>query len=100
MLVVLSACETALQAGVIGGLPPGEELVGLVGAFLESGASSVIASLWQVADASTARLFEAFYQALARSGRGEALRSAQRLLRQSMPHPFFWAPFVLVGDAR
>ena len=81
-------------------LSPWKNSALFIGAFLESGASSVIASLWQVADASTARLFEAFYQALARSGRGEALRSAQRLLRQSMPHPFFWAPFVLVGDAR
>jgi CHAT domain-containing protein/tetratricopeptide (TPR) repeat protein len=99
-LVVLSACETAVQTGLAGTLPAGEELVGLVAALLEAGASSVAASLWQVADASTAQLFDRFYRALRGSGRAGALREAQLELRKVKPHPFYWAPFVLVGDGR
>ncbi len=97
-LVVLSACQTAVQTGQRGELPAGEEFIGLVAALLEAGAASVVASLWSVADQSTAELMEGFYRALPREGRGQALRSAQRALRQKHAHPFFWAPFVLVGD--
>jgi CHAT domain-containing protein len=56
--------------------------------------------LWQVADASTAQLFDRFYRALRGSGRAGALREAQLELRKVKPHPFYWAPFVLVGDGR
>jgi CHAT domain-containing protein/Flp pilus assembly protein TadD len=97
-LVVLSACQTALQAGLGAPLPAGEDFIGLIAALLEAGAASVLATLWPVADRSTAELMGTFYRALPQEGRAQALRSAQRALRRRHPHPFFWAPFVLVGD--
>lgn len=92
-LVVLSACETALaEAG------PLDEMVGLVRAFLRAGASRVLASLWPVDDLVTARFMADLHPALAAGlPPAEALREAQRRLRQSHPHPFFWAPFTLFG---
>src|SRR5262249_39346567 len=92
-LVVLSACETGL--GVLRG---GEGLVGLTRAFLYAGTSSIVASLWPVNDASTAALMTAFYQRLHGGIRkAEALQQAQLTVIQQYPHPYFWAPFVLLG---
>jgi tetratricopeptide (TPR) repeat protein len=97
-LVTLSACETAL-----GDQAEGNEHLGLIRAFLTAGATSVVASQWEVEDEATARLMEAFYEGL-RTGLGKAaaLRHAQRLLLAEPAHhsPFFWAPFVLYGDWR
>jgi CHAT domain-containing protein len=96
-LVTLSACETGL-----GAFKQGEGIVGLIQAFLYAGTPSVIASLWQVNDASTAELMTTFYQHL-REGtpKGEALRQAKLAMieKKSTPyvHPYFWAPFVLTG---
>ena len=95
-LVVLSACETALGREL-----RGEGIVGLTRAFLHAGAASVPASLWQVADRSTADLTLAFYRHLARSpGKGEALRQAklELIAGKRFAHPFYWAPFVLSGE--
>ncbi len=96
-LVTLSACETGVGREV-----SGEGLIGLTRAFQIAGARAVLASLWPVADESTAMLMEGFYRALA-LGRGgdEALREAQRALysRQEFASPFFWAAFQLVGAA-
>jgi CHAT domain-containing protein/Tfp pilus assembly protein PilF len=95
-LVVLSACETALGKNV-----NGEGLVGLTRAFLYAGTDAVVVSLWKVADASTADLMARFYAHLKNGGktRAEALRAAQLELidKTSLQHPFYWAPFVLVG---
>ncbi|MEN3000413.1 MAG: CHAT domain-containing tetratricopeptide repeat protein [Armatimonadota bacterium] len=97
-LVMLSACETGT-----GVLRQYEGMFGLARAFLFAGSRSVGASLWQVDDASTARLMGAFY---ARYGRGvpkdRALREAQLELRRSQQYndPFFWAGFMLIGDYR
>ncbi|HTQ79021.1 MAG TPA: CHAT domain-containing protein, partial [Thermoanaerobaculia bacterium] len=77
----------------------GEGLVGLSRAFFYAGTPSLIVSLWQVEDRSTARLMRDFYQRL-RGGesKGEALREAKlALLRSGDSQPFFWAPFVLLG---
>ena len=105
-LVTLSACQTGRN--VIGG---GDELLGLMRAFLSAGAASVALTLWAVEDHSTARLMEAFYRKMAEGHtKGEALRNAQlQFLRQPgefwgkqseyYAHPYFWAPFFLVGDA-
>jgi CHAT domain-containing protein len=105
-LVALSACRTGQS--VIGG---GDELLGLMRAFLYAGAASVLLSLWAVEDRSTARLMETFYRKLVEGWtKGAALRYAQRqfIQRQSeeelvrvetYAHPYFWAPFFLVGDA-
>jgi CHAT domain-containing protein/tetratricopeptide (TPR) repeat protein len=91
--VALSACETGL-----GRIAPGEELVGLVRGFLMAGAGSVLATLWTVDDASTAALMARYYAGL-RAGEAEsqALRAAQRAVRESHPHPYHWAPFVVHG---
>jgi CHAT domain-containing protein/Tfp pilus assembly protein PilF len=97
-LVVLSACETAL-----GREEGGEGLVGITRAFQYAGAQTVFASLWNVADTSTATLMENFYRHL-RSGETKevALRSAQmELLRSSdaaLRHPYHWAAFEMIGD--
>lgn len=105
-LVVLSACNTAQ-----GKLYRGEGLVGLASAFLYAGSQSVVASLWPVNDQSTSLFMEAFYRRL-RGGtpKAEALRLArnetmERTVQsaavggdQSLAAPYFWAPFVLIGQ--
>ncbi len=102
-MVTLSACQTGRS--VVGG---GDELLGLMRAFLYAGAASLVLSLWAVEDRSTAELMEAFYQKLADGWtKGRALRYAQLKLvqkqaEQGQPdrsHPYFWAPFFLVGNA-
>ncbi|HSJ62408.1 MAG TPA: CHAT domain-containing protein, partial [Gemmatimonadaceae bacterium] len=99
-LVVLSACQTALGSGSVGDLPPGDDWVGLVQAFLYAGAGGVLASLWPVEDRATARLMRHFYRSLG-SGRSEAaaLADAQRAMLREDPslHPFHWSGFVMVG---
>lgn len=99
-LVVLSACQTALGSGGIADVPPGDDWVGLVQAFLYAGARAVLASLWPVEDRATARLMQRFYQQLA-AGQSEAaaLAEAQRaLLRERRTsHPFYWAGLVWSG---
>lgn len=91
--VVLSGCETALA-----GAGSGDEMVGLVRAFLIAGASRVVASLWPVDDAVTVEFMADFYGAL-RRGRAPAaaLRQAQRSVMQRHPHPLYWAAFTLYG---
>lgn len=92
-LVVLSACETGISA-----IAPGDELIGLARGFFAAGAPSLVVSLWTVDDATTAELMHTFYTTLQAGARpGAALRQAQLALMQHHPHPFFWAPFVLMG---
>jgi len=97
-LVTLSACESGVGKDV-----SGEGLLGLTRAFQVGGARSVLASLWPVADESTAALMGAFYRALAAGERkDEAIRRAQLQLaaRQEFASPFFWAAFQLAGESR
>ncbi|MDJ0708257.1 MAG: CHAT domain-containing protein, partial [Leptolyngbyaceae cyanobacterium MO_188.B28] len=94
-LLVLSACQTATGDK--------RAALGLAGFAIRSGARSTLATLWQVNDDSTAQLMVAFYQQLTQHPeitKAEALRQAQlQLLRQSAyQHPFYWAPFVLIGN--
>ncbi|HEX3552564.1 MAG TPA: CHAT domain-containing protein [Thermoanaerobaculia bacterium] len=97
-LVTLSACDTGLgrEAG-------GEGLIGLTRAFQYAGARSVLASLWNVSDRSTAALMVRFYARL-RAGlpKDLALAEAQRELLHGgqFPHPYSWAAFELNGDWR
>jgi CHAT domain-containing protein len=89
--VVLSACETGLA-------DHGDEMVGLVRAFLVAGASRVVASLWPVDDAVAADTMAAFYDALRRGvGTGAALQSARRTMKMRLSHPHFWGAFALYG---
>jgi CHAT domain-containing protein/Tfp pilus assembly protein PilF len=96
-LVVLSACQTGVGQQV-----SGEGIIGMTRAFLYAGAQSVVVSLWQVDDQSTAELMVSFYRHLQQTGdRAAALRLAKlHLLDLGYSHPYYWAPFVLVGLAR
>ncbi len=94
-LLVLSACETAI----------GDDRapLGLAGIALKSGARSTVASLWKVNDAATSILMQRFYQAVAtrRVTKAVALQQAQKAILadpQFRRHPYYWAPFILVGN--
>ena len=92
-LVTLSGCGTGLNV-VVGG----DELLGLVRGLLYAGTSAVLVTLWDVNDATTASFMKAFYSALrAGSNKAAALRSAMLSVRNDHPHPYYWAPFVLIG---
>ena len=101
-LVTLSACETGLARGTAGDLPRGDDLVGLSRAFIHAGAPSVIGSLWQVSDDSTVAMMSSFFGNLKKMSKADALRQSQLELALSSAgtysHPFFWAPFILMGD--
>lgn len=93
-IVVLSACETAMQDNSTGG----GEMFGLTRAFLVAGASRVLAALWPVDDATTAELMSDFYAGLRRGhAPAAALRLAQLASRRRCEHPYFWAAFSLTG---
>ena len=93
-LLTLSACQTALQAN-----SNGEEISGVAYIFERAGAQAVMASLWNVDDAATKDLMVEFYQNINKGmSKGEALRQAK--LSQITLHPFYWSPFILIGDAR
>ncbi len=93
-LLTLSACETA----------EGDDRspLGISGAALKARAKSAIGTLWPVEDTAAEKVMQAFYADLRAGGVGkaEALRRAQvKLLRESgYGHPFFWAPFIIVGN--
>ncbi len=128
-LVVLSACQTALASQ----RQDGVEIASLAYSFMNKGAKSVIASLWQVADNSTSELMHNFYKNLAENKqkitKAEAMRLAQLQLlydkdvtvddikragginvkptspssgkkseSKTFAHPYYWAPFVLIGN--
>jgi CHAT domain-containing protein len=95
-LVVLSACESGA-----GQVRSGDEVIGLARGFLAGGAQSLLVSLWNVHDRSSAHLMKRFYTHLtSQSGVGRpaaALRSAQLEQLQQTVHPYFWAPFLMIG---
>jgi CHAT domain-containing protein len=123
-LIVLSACET----GVGDALGNGEEILGFGYLMQEAGASAAIASLWAVSDGGTQTLMDAFYSNLNQQmTKAEALRQAQIALitsdltasgvergasvevistrtglpvsvASSLSHPYYWAPFILIGN--
>jgi len=104
-LVTLSACETGMGSGYFYEIPAGDEFVGLTRAFLLAGSRSVLATLWEVDDRSTGEIMAGFYSGLeqtghAGNGQAIALARVQRELKNSTQyrHPFYWAPFVLVGQ--
>ncbi len=109
-LVVLSACNTA---GGVDGEDRGEGFAGLTRSFMYAGARSLLVTLWSVETTTARTLTEATFGRMAGAGTAAALAQAKRAmlsgaaavrlgpnLAASMAHPFFWAPFVVVGDAR
>ncbi|UCH15760.1 MAG: CHAT domain-containing protein [Bacteroidales bacterium] len=92
-LVILSACQTGL-----GDISRGDELVGLSRAFIYAGTPSIIVSLWSLADEPTAELMIQFHKYLKTKPAPEALTLAQREMIKNFKHPYYWAPFVLIGQ--
>jgi CHAT domain-containing protein/tetratricopeptide (TPR) repeat protein len=94
-LVTLSGCGTGLNA-IVGG----DELLGLVRGLLYAGTRSVMVTLWDAHDMSTAEFMGSFYRHLqGGAGKARAVQLAMQDLRVRFPHPFHWAPFILVGEA-
>jgi hypothetical protein len=92
-LVTLSGCGTGMNV-VIGG----DELIGLVRGLLYAGAQTLMVSLWEVHDQSTAEFMRDFYQSYRTSAnKANALRSAVLKLKEKHRHPYYWAAFALVG---
>jgi CHAT domain-containing protein len=93
-IVTLSACESARNQVLAG-----DELVGLARGILGAGASTLVASLWLVQDETTSWMMEEWYARLHDgAARSTALREAQLALKERCPHPYYWAPFVLIGQ--
>lgn len=97
-LVTLSACETGM-----GQLREGDGIISMSHAFRQSGARSVINSLWLVNDEFTPKLMAEFYRRLATGeSKDVALSKAKRSFRaeqnKSYSHPYYWATFVPVGS--
>lgn len=92
-LVVLSGCETGLSR-----ITRGEELMGMISAFMQAGSASVLASRWRVDDRLTAELMQGFYDGLlAGKRKATALREAQAAMASNRVYPLYWAAFGLVG---
>jgi CHAT domain-containing protein len=97
-MVTLSACESGL-----GRIARGDEILGFTRSFLSAGASGLLVSLWPVADDSTELLMTTLYRELAK---GQEVLIAMQiaqvtvLKQEKFGHPFFWAPFNLIGDWR
>jgi CHAT domain-containing protein len=94
-LVTLSACVTGLNV-----IAAGDELLGLARGLFRAGAASLLLTLWEVPDQSTAEFMTGFYDRVVTAhNRAAALRDAVLELRERHPHPLHWAPFVLMGKA-
>jgi CHAT domain-containing protein len=94
-LLTLSGCVTGLNV-----IAEGDELLGLARGLLFAGARSLLLSLWDVDDQTTAEFMKSFYRRLPNQHtKAEALQDAMLELRARYPHPYHWAPFKLVGKA-
>ena len=95
LLLTLSGCVTGLNV-----VADGDELLGLARGLLYAGAQSLLLSLWDVNDRSTAEFMKVFYtRMLNQRNKAQALQSAMLELRTQYPHPYYWAPFKLIGKA-
>jgi CHAT domain-containing protein len=97
-LAVLSACQTGL-----GKVSKGEGVIGLSRALIYAGAKNIIVSFWTVADESTAELMTNFYRELATNPNQDFKKALQKaklkMIREGkFANPYYWAPFVLIGD--
>ncbi len=93
-LLTLSACQTAQATNAYG-----KGIVGVAYIFERAGAKAVMASLWTVEDQATQNLMIEFYKNIKLGmSKTEALQKAK--LEQIDRHPYYWSPFVLIGDPR
>jgi len=93
-LVMFSSCNSASGPS----MQTEQSIIGMRRAAMVAGAESVVAALWDIPDAESKDLVEAFYGHLVKGvGRAEALRMAQNLVREKAPHPFFWASYICEG---
>lgn len=91
-LITLSACQTAKEID-----DKGQAIPGLAYIFERAGAKAVIASIWNAPDEASKDIMIEFYANLKQGmNKTEALRQAK--LSQIKRHPFFWSPFILIGD--
>ncbi|MGH9641385.1 MAG: CHAT domain-containing protein, partial [Terriglobales bacterium] len=93
-LIALSGCSTGLNV-----VAAGDELLGLARGLIHAGAETSMLTLWDVQDQSSAQLMKLFYSNLAggADNKAAALQRAMRELKSERPHPYHWAPFVLMG---
>ncbi|MGH9781843.1 MAG: CHAT domain-containing protein, partial [Candidatus Acidiferrales bacterium] len=92
-LVTLSGCATGLNV-----VTAGDELLGLIRGLLYAGAQSLLLTLWNVHDRSTADFMMSFYRRFQEGAdKAAALQCAMQELRERYTHPYYWAPFVFVG---
>jgi len=95
-MVTLSACHTGVNR-----VFPGDELHGLMRGFLYAGAPALVVSLWAVNDRSTSELMRELYlQISTGASKRSALRRAQLAIKEEYGHPYYWAPFVLMGNPK
>ena len=93
-LVTLSGCQSGMNQ-----VTGSDDLLGFTRGFLYAGARSLLLSLWNVNDESTTALMVNFYREWQKgAAKSTALRSAMLAVRANHPHPFYWAPFLLVGN--
>src|SRR5207302_9840060 len=94
-LITLSGCATGLTA-----VAAGDELMGLARGLLQAGGKSLLLSLWNVHDRSTTGLMSSFYRQFCGGvNKVQALHRAMQELRKIYPHPYYWAPFKVIGSA-
>jgi CHAT domain-containing protein len=94
-LVALSGCSTGLNV-----VAAGDELLGLARGLIHAGAETCLLTLWDVQDQSSAELMKVFYTSLAGgNSKVVALQQAMRQVKSERPHPYYWAPFILMGKA-
>lgn len=97
-LVTLSACKTGLEEDPA----KSQGLSGLARAFFYAGTPRLLVSLWSISDEGTSEFMKRFYAVVSRGGTSfaEALNRTRRELLSSkrFSHPFFWAPFILLGE--
>ena len=95
-MVSLSACSTG-----VGDTKDSEGVFGLQRAFLSSGASSLLVSLWDVPSKETTELMSEFYKQWSSGlNKSQALAKAKYLMARSNTNPYYWASFILVGQSQ
>lgn len=93
-LVILSGCETGVNE-----YQTGDELFGMVRSILNSGAKSLLVSLWAVNDNTTSKLFTSFYDQYTTQNKAKALQMAMKTMINEGYGFYHWGAFVLIGEA-